>query len=309
LTVFTEPRCVVVGYGSIGSRHARILQELGCNVAVVSRRVLEGVAAYPGLAEAVQQHEPEYVVIANETALHHDALLQLAATGYQGAVLVEKPLFESARTMPAHPFRCLSVAYNLRFHPVIARLKALLADQQILSVHGYVGQYLPDWRPGTDYKQSYSAKADLGGGVLLDLSHDLDYLVWMFGDWLQVTALGGHLSPLEITSDDIFTLLMRFSRCPVAAIQLNYLDRRGRRRLVVNTANHTYEADLIQNKLVIDRTEEVFTVERDDTYRSMHVAMLKGAQGTACSIDEALSTMRLIDASRRSNQHREWVTR
>lgn len=308
MNIVTEPRCVVVGYGSIGSRHTRILQELGCNVAVVSRRALEGLVVYSSLAEAVQHHKPEYVVIANETALHHDALCQLAAEGYQGAVLVEKPLFESTYAMPAHRFRCLSVAYNLRFHPVIARLKALLADQQILSVHGYVGQYLPDWRPGTDYKNSYSAKSDMGGGVLLDLSHDLDYLVWMFGDWLQVTALGGHLSPLEITSDDSFTLLMSLSRCPIAAIQLNYLDRRGRRRLVVNTANHTYEADLIQNRLLIDRTEEVFTVERDDTYRSMHMAMLKETTDASCSIDQALSTMRLIDASRRSNQKHEWIT-
>lgn len=308
MTILTEPRCVVVGYGSIGSRHTRILQELGCRVAVVSRRALEDLVVYSSLAEAVRHHKPEYVVIASETALHHDALLQLAVEGYQGAVLVEKPLFESTRATPAHRFRRLNVAYNLRFHPVIARLKTLLADQQILSVHGYVGQYLPDWRPGTDYKNSYSAKEDMGGGVLLDLSHDLDYLVWMFGDWVQVAALGGHLSSLEITSDDSFTLLMSLSRCRVAAIQLNYLDRRGRRRLIVNTANHTYEADLIRNTLVTDRTEETFTVERDDTYRAMHVAMLRGTDDASCSIDEALSIMRLIDASRRSNQKREWVT-
>ncbi|OQS42504.1 Gfo/Idh/MocA family protein [Chromobacterium haemolyticum] len=307
--MLSKKNCLVVGYGSIGSRHSRILQELGCDVAVVSRRVQVGLNAYASIDEAVRRYQPEYVVIANETALHHDALIQLINADYQGAVLMEKPLFDSSRKVPSHKFNKLRVAYNLRFHPVLVRLKSLLAGQSVLSVHSYVGQYLPNWRPGTDYKQSYSARSDMGGGALLDLSHDLDYLIWMLGDWVQVSALGGHMSALEITSDDLFSMLIRFSHCPVAAIQLNYLDRRGRRGIVVNTAENTYEADLIGNRLIIDATEELFSVERDDAYRLMHLAMLGVGEDFSCTIEEAMTTLHLIDASRQSSHKSEWITR
>ncbi|MBT9493234.1 MAG: Gfo/Idh/MocA family oxidoreductase [Paucibacter sp.] len=288
-------------------RHARILQELGCSVAVVSRRDHASITTYGEIGDAVLNHRPDYVVIANETALHHDELVRLAATGYQGTVLLEKPLFECVKPMPENQFQALRIAYNLRFHPVILRLKSLLEDQNILSVHCYVGQYLPGWRPETDYRHSYSAQSKMGGGVLLDLSHDLDYLNWMLGDWQKVSALGGQLSQLEITSDDIFTLLLSFGQCPIAAVQLNYLDRRGRRSLIVNTAHHTYEADLVSNKIFIDKTEETFNVQRDDTYRSMHAALLRGEFESLCSLSEALSTLKLISASRQSATNQEWV--
>lgn len=300
-----KSRCVVVGYGSIGSRHARILQQLGCDVAIVSRRDSTNFKNFQNVLEAVGQYRPEYVVVANETELHRETLHQLAASGYNGVVLMEKPLFSSVGMVPLHNFKNIRVAYNLRFHPVITRLRELLSNQEVLSVQGYVGQYLPDWRPGVDYRNSYSASSDKGGGALLDLSHDLDYMIWMFGSWLRVTALGGQLSTLEVSSDDLFALLLVFDKCPVASIQLNYLDRRGRRSIVVNTVEHTYEADLIQNKIWIDNTSEVFSVERDDTYRAMHLAMLKDGGGICCTVAEAIAALSLIDATRlAAGEHR-----
>lgn len=309
MTDFAKSRCVIVGYGSIGARHTRILQELGCSVVVVSRRVLETVVAYPSIVEAVQQQKPNYVVIANETALHHDALVQLAAAGYQGMVLMEKPLFETVRAVPIHQFRDLRVAYNLRFHPVIVRLKALLAHQEILSVQAYVGQYLPNWRPGADYRESYSARSEMGGGALLDLSHDLDYLAWMIGPWRRVAAIGGRMSALEITSDDVFSLLYESDRCPAVGVQLNYLDRLGRRRVIANTADHTYEADLVCSSLRVDGEELHFPVERDTSYRAMHAAILSGNPAQACPTQEALDTLALCAAARDAAAGGHWRQR
>ncbi|WP_158529661.1 Gfo/Idh/MocA family protein [Parvibium lacunae] len=306
---FANARCLVVGYGSIGMRHSRILGELGCNVSVMSRRVdaVDSIVSYDNISDALQSQQPNYVVIANETAQHHPTLEQLIELEYQGAVLIEKPLFNVPQRIPENQFSDLRVAYNLRFHPVVLALKSALANQKILSVHSYVGQYLPDWRPGTDYRQSYSAHAKSGGGVLLDLSHDLDYLSWMFGDWLKVTALGGQLSKLELSSDDIFSMLITYAECPIASVQLNYLDRLGRRRIIINTLDHTYEADLIQNKIVIDKDEEYFIVERDDTYRAMHVAMLLNQENFTCTAQEALKTLQLIDAARQCADATKWV--
>lgn len=300
---------LIIGYGSIGSRHARILAELGCHTAIVSRRKVDFPIVYSDLAAALAAEHPDYVVIANATSQHHDTLLALARLGYIGTVLVEKPLFGNWRELPSLPFRKVFVAYNLRFHPIIQRLKALLEGEKILSVQAYVGQYLPDWRPAFDYRASYSASAEQGGGALRDLSHELDYLTWMLGQWERISALGGHLSPLEITSDDIFALMLVTPLCPIITLQLNYLDRMARRFVLINTSNHTIEADLIKGTITIDRDSESFTAGRDDTYRAMHQTILSGNTDSLCSLNEGVETLKLIEAAERAAKHGEWVKR
>ena len=302
-------RALVIGYGSIGARHARLLSELGCHTAVVSKREIDFPEAYTRLEDALEVEQPDYVVIANETSQHNASLTALAQLGYAGTVLVEKPLFNKWIALPSLPFLNVFVAYNLRFHPIIQRLKTLLEGEEILSVQAYVGQYLPDWRPASDYRTSYSASAEQGGGVLRDLSHELDYLSWMLGKWERVSALGGHLSALEITSDDIFALMLVTPTCPIVMLQLNYLDRLARRTLLINTSKHTIEADLIKGAITIDRDCESILVGRDDTYRAMHEAILSGSTNGLCSLDEGGEILRLIEATESAAKHGKWVKR
>lgn len=308
-TGYNFVNALVIGYGSIGSRHARLLAELGCRTTVLSHRKADFPVVYHDLAEALAAENPDYVVIANATKQHYDSLATLARLGYTGTVLVEKPVFDRYVEIRPLDFRKTFVAYNLRFHPVVQRLKALLEGEKALSVQAYVGQYLPDWRPASDYRRSYSASAEQGGGALRDLSHELDYLTWILGGWERVSALGGHFSPLEITSDDVYALMLATPSCPIVTLQLNYLDRRARRFVLVNTANHTFEADLVGGSIAIDRDSEAFAIERDDTYRAMHQAILAGSTGTLCSLDEGLSTLRLIEAAESSVRKGEWVVR
>jgi hypothetical protein len=103
---------------------------------------------------------------------------------------------------------------------------------------------------------------------------------------------------------------MQTSRCPVVSVQVSYLDRVARRRIVVNTENHTIEADLVGGTLAIDGVIEAFSVERDHTYREMHQAMLNhDLTGTLCNAEEAMATMDLIAAAERANIAKEWVIR
>jgi predicted dehydrogenase len=305
----TGQRVLVVGYGSIGARHTRLLCDVGCDVAVVSSRAIDFPQRHGHLREGWLVHRPTLVVVANATSAHHATLVELAQLGHVGDVLVEKPVFDHVLPLPANHFRQLRVAYNLRFHPVLIRLREALADQRVISVQAYVGQYLPSWRSGTDYRFCYSAHADQGGGALLDLSHDLDYLGWMTGSWQRVAAVGGHMSPLEISSDDVFSLLYESERCPVIGVQLNYLDRLGRRQVIVNTAEHTYEVDLVRSSLNIDGEELHFPVERDTTYRAMHAAMLSDNPMQVCTVQEALDTLALCDAARDAAVDGRWRKR
>lgn len=302
-------KALVVGYGSIGSRHLSVLAELGCRVAAVSSRDLPEVLRFAGIAEALQQFEPDYVVIATETAQHHAGVCALADAGFSGIVLVEKPLFHEVKELPPHSFRAGFVAYNLRFHPLVQRLRLLLENESIVSAQAYVGQYLPGWRPQRDYRAGYSADGSAGGGVLRDISHELDYLTWILGDWQRLTALGGHFSNLEITSDDVFAVMMCTDRCPVVTVQLNYLDRLSRRQLVVNTTRRTIALDFIAGQLCLDDAREEFNVDRDYTYREMHRSVLDGSYHTLCSFAQGADVVRMIAAAEAAVAQRSWIWR
>ena len=303
-------KALVIGYGSIGRRHARVLAELGCQVAVVSRRAVEFKPCYADLAKALNDWQPAYVVVAARTSEHHQTLALLAEQGFQGRVLVEKPLFDRPLPLPEHSFSVTAVAYNLRCHPLLRRLSEFLSkERRLVAAHVYVGSHLSQWRPGTDYRESYSARRQEGGGVLRDLSHELDYAGWLFGPWQRLTALGGHLSSLEIDSDDAYSLLMETERCKVVSIHLNYLDRTLRREILVHTDLHTVHVDLIGNVFELDGARETQTVERDATYRAEHEAMLQRNGEGLCSLSEAVETLATIEAAERAAGTHAWITR
>lgn len=301
-------KAVVVGYGSIGARHVRLLRELNCSVSVVSRREIDHAPRYPTVAAALAQERPDYVVVANRTSEHAATLRELQAGGFRGPVLVEKPLFDVPGELPDGMARNVYVAYNLRFHPAIQVLRDRLAGERPVSAHVYVGQYLPSWRPGTDYRASYSARRSEGGGVLRDLSHELDYLLWLFGGWRSVTAVGGHYSTLEIDADDVFSVTLELERCPVVTVNMNYLDRIGQRRFVINTDARTLRADLVAGTLELDGAMQHVGCDRDQTYRLQHQAVLGGDIRALSTAEEGIEVVRLIEAIEQANARRVWVS-
>jgi predicted dehydrogenase len=303
-------RVLVVGFGSIGMRHARLLGQMGLEVAVVSRRAVDFSRVYGTIEQGLNDFLPDYVVVASRTNEHAEDFRALARLGFDGVVLMEKPLFGTDEAIPENRFSRCHVAYNLRFHPVVLAFRDRLADLRPITVSAYCGQYLPDWRPHTDYRQGYSAIKGQGGGVLRDLSHELDYMGWMLGEWTRMTAIGGHFSHLEVDSDDCFALLMQTSRAPIATVCLNYLDTRLRREIVAITDTGTLRADL-PGGLVEWRGEAVgrFTVERDDTYIAQHRAVIEGDETILCSLTEGKATIRLIAAAERAAAGLTWIGR
>ena len=122
-----------------------------------------------------------------------------------------------------------------------------------------------------------------------------------------MAALGGHWSGLEIDSDDTFVLLGAFARCPAASIQVNYLDRRTCRELVINTVDHSFAVDLIAGTFRRDREAlENFTQDRDHMLRALHQAVLAGASGP-CDVDDGRRVVEMIAAAERAARERVWV--
>ena len=279
-------------------------------MAVVSSCLIDFVPYYPNLTQALPDWQPEYVVVANRTSDHYQTVECLVKYGFQGCILIEKPLFGQPFGLPSHSFSLAAVAYNLRCHPLLMKLKSLLDDSaQLITANIHAGSYLPDWRLNTDYRQSYSAKKLQGGGVLRDLSHELDYALWFFGPWQRLTASGSHLSNLEIDSDDAYTLLMETRHCPLVSIHMNYLDRIPRREILVNTYQHTIHVDLINNTIAVDGVVESVSVGRDDTYRAEHQAMLASNAEGLCTLEESMETLATIEAAERAAMSHTWITR
>lgn len=300
-------KVVVVGYGSIGQRHAEVLTELGCAVAVVSRRPGVFGIQYKHIKEALIDWAPEYCVIASRTSEHALDLEALNMAGFTGKLLIEKPIFSEARAMPAHQASLVRVAFNLRCHPLMQALLEAMQGYEIRAVHGYVGQYLSNWRPGQDYRQSYSASAEAGGGVLLDLSHDIDIMAQIVGDWTALTALGGKFSSLEITSDDCFGLLFQSQTCPVATLNMNYLDHRARREYLVHCDDFSFKADFIAGTL--EKNGQIIfqqAMARNDTYSEMHTRMLQHDGKGLCTVNHGLRLLKTIAAAREAANQKVW---
>ncbi len=285
---------LVVGAGSIGQRHAAILRDMGFDVAVVSRHA---VGAFRTIGAALSSSPCDYAVVASETSRHLSDADALLNEGFTGPLLIEKPLCTAAELGNIRTGHDIRVGYQLRFHPAMQWLKRQLGDAMAISVQAYVGQHLPTWRPGRDYRSTESARVDAGGGALNDLSHELDMLDWLFGGWQSVAALGGRDSSLEIETDDHFALLCGLERCRAATVELNYLDRAGRRRMIVNTDDATYEVDLVAGTIrKDDEAPQVCAAGKDGPIRAMHQSVLSGAD-VATDLASARRTMCLIAAA------------
>ena len=246
--------------------------------------------------------------MANRTSEHQDTVASLASLGFRGRLLVEKPLLAERTALPKHQFALAVVAYNLRMHPLLRRLRDALRDETAATASIYVGSYLPSWRP-EDYRVGYAASKAQGGGVLRDLSHEIDYTLWLFGPWKRLAAHGGHVSTLEIDTEDAFTIMMEAKRCPLVSIHMNYLDRATRRDVGVTTDRHSYRVDLVTNSFAIDGATQQLEIERDDTYRAEHQAMLSGDTAGLCTLEEGIETLAVIEAAERAAAKKEWVAR
>jgi predicted dehydrogenase len=285
---------LVIGYGSIGSRHARILKDLGQEVAVVSQQTGLAFPTFPNVELALTSHNPRLVVIANETASHYSTLVELSKTQYRGTVLVEKPLFHKVFPEPKHSFKNIIIAYNLRCHPLMLRVREELGNKKLLFLHIYTGQHLSTWRPGRNYRQIYSSSHSGGGGVLRDLSHELDYAQLLAGGWSRLKAIGGKLSSLEIDVDDSFSIIFQGPRCPLVSVSINYLDHISQRQIIVNLDDATVKADFVKGTLQINGHTELVNSDPDASYIQMHKQLLSENYQGLCNFNEAMSVLNMI---------------
>ncbi len=327
-------RFVIMSLGSIGRRHLKNLRNTlpDAGIAVWRREGAVGSDVPSGadcvcrsLAE-VLEYAPDAAIIASPASLHLDAAMALAASGIH--LFVEKPLSVSAEGIDKL-IRCcrerevvLMVGYNLRFMPSLARMRELVIAGEIgtvLTARAEVGQYLPDWRPGSDYRNGVTAQFDLGGGVLLELSHDIDYVLWMLGLPDRVTAVGGKFSNLELDVEDVAEVLMEYDRPRrLVSIHLDMVQRSPTRscRIVGSEGVLVWDAiaDRVDHFNIKDRQWQQVAVQQLADKNLMYIDQLKAfvdcietRKVPACGGNEGLQVLKVVDAARVSMRSRRSV--
>ena len=292
----------MVGYGSIGKRHFDILNNFDevNSIGVVTKQNIDELDTYKSLQDIENISIYDYFIIATETSKHFEQLDYICRHTTDKYILVEKPLFDKEHTLEGCDNNVF-VAYNLRFHPLLQKLKAILADEDVYYANILAGQYLPTWRPNQDYRESYSAKLSLGGGVLRDLSHELDYINWLFGDITVVSSINTKISDLEIESDDIFTALAKTDKGAIINVTMDYISKTPLRRITIHTKTKTIEADMVTNtinlfdKNGIKSSIKPDKVHRDYTYTNMHKAIINNNFENTCSFEEGLRIVDIIE--------------
>lgn len=319
-------KCLVVGSGSIARRHIANLRQLlpqaevGC-VSASGRALAVGeTPATTCLAsfEEALAWGAELAVVASPAPLHLDHATALLETGI--AVLIEKPLSDSLARHQAAAERLLpwrdriEVAYNLRFLSSCRRMQGLLAEQvvgRVHSIHIDLGQYLPDWRPQSDYRRNVSANRVLGGGVLLELSHEFDYLTYLFGRFDRVFCVIRQSGELEIDVEDQADILMTRADGVLAQLHMDFLQRKATRHCKVVGQQGNLHWDLITNSITRETAagQQMLFAEPEADLNEMYLELLRGfiemaERRTAPRIpyEDGLAVLAMVDAMRLSSE-------
>jgi len=232
---------LIAGLGSIGQRHLRNLLHLGVEDIALLRTspqpldFASHLPVYTDLDQALAA-APDLVMVTNPTAKHLQVALPAAKAGCH--LFIEKPISHTWDGIPDlldvvnEQNLVTLVGFDLHFDPGLGLVKSLLNDDRIgslVSIQAQVGQYLPDWHPWEDYRQSVSASRATGGGVILDLIHELDYVSWLMGPVVAITCLAGQVSSLEIETEDVACMLLEFDGGTIGTIHLDYVQRSASR--------------------------------------------------------------------------------
>ena len=302
---------LIVGLGSIGLKHIKALFTIDEKAEIYALRssresgnIEKGVRNIYSIEEI--KEKPDFTIIANPTRFHSEAIKKLVVLNCP--LFIEKPVLsdykegEALRKIINDHKVPTYVACNLRFHPAIKYLKNWFSENnvQVYEVNIYCGSYLPDWRKNKDYRTVYSAHAEMGGGVHLDLIHELDYCYWLFGKPQKVDSVIRKVSALEIDSMDsaVYTLVYeKFT----ATIVLNYFRKDAKRGIEILTSEGTVYADILTATVSHSGQEKIevpgYSMEQTYTDQmSYFISALRENRVLMNDFEEALSVLKIATA-------------
>ena len=306
-------KILFAGLGSIGKRHLKnvvdFLDARGdtCEIAAIRSDVTKQTELYSDLITKTYSYDEEIskeydiLFVTNPTSKHYDTIKKYSKNVKH--IFIEKPVFdksdENIETLNLKKDGVYYVAAPLRYNAALQYVKNNLDLSKVISVRSICSSYLPDWRPGQDYRSTYSAHKELGGGVAIDLIHEWDYFTWLFGVPDAVYCLSGHNSELEINSEDIAIYIAKKGKLTFE-LHLDYFGRKTMRELQLFMPDDTVNVDIANGEIhyLCSGKTIAFHEERND-YQIREIAhffdMVDHKTANDNDINEALKTMKIAE--------------
>jgi predicted dehydrogenase len=327
---------LIAGLGSIGRRHLRNLVALGEKDILLYRTFqstlpdedLDGFPVETELQAALDQR-PDAVIVSNPTSLHLNVALPATEAGCH--ILLEKPVSHSmdgldqlAAAVERSGSRVL-VGFQFRFHPSLLQIDRWILAGEIgrpLSVRAAYGEYLPRMHPWEDYRTSYSARRDLGGGVILTLCHPLDYIRWLLGEVEELWSFVGRVNDFELTVEDTAEIGLRLTNGVIGSVHLDfnrrppgqYLEIVGARGTIrwdqEDGVAHIYRASLDQDKAGWRTFAPPQGYQRNDMFLDQmrhFLSVVQGKEQPRCSLEDGRRALELTLAAHESHRLRQII--
>lgn len=300
-------KILIIGLGLIGKKHLKAINSVQPHTEIFALRSRKDAEKYSDVINIYNLDEiastaVDFAIIANPTFEHKRTITQLVEYGFP--LFIEKPIYYSldiedlVNLVVSKGIRTY-VACNLRFLDCIKFIKdklTQLQDKKLNEVNVYCGSYLPDWRPNVDFRKIYSAIPELGGGVHIDLIHELDYLYWLFGMPKQVNKIFKNQSSLSISSFDYANYLLDYDGF-CASVILNYYRRESKRSFELVFDDETWNIDLLKNQIACNN-QIFFSSEKRiaDTYQTQmeyFINCLSKKYNTYNTISDAYNVLKI----------------
>lgn len=327
-----EQNILLIGLGSIGTRHLNNLVALGyTNINIVTRlgkvkKGFEKYRFYPSIEEACIDQTFNIAIIATPTANHISDLLKILENNIKN-IYIEKPIAHSLdEALKAEKKLVKSkvnivVGYDLHFDPGLLLMKEYIDTKKIGKVVSFiseVGQYLPDWRPDIDYRKSMSANKSLGGGVMLDLVHEFDYLNWLLGPIKSIYGKNNKISNLDIDTEDVSVNIIETASGALGTLHLDYLQCEISRKCKIigeeGVMVWNYSEATLKYMLHKERIWHVYeynSYKRNDRFKDIIQSFMSSVNSEhdnrLVNFDAAINSLKLIKAAKKSNINNKMV--
>ena len=289
---------LIIGYGSIGKRYYHILKKNNKQNQIknLSKHVKKNKTFINKRSE-IKKLKPDLVIICSKTSDHVKDLKLVNKYFKNTKILIEKPIFSKVEKIKRNSNK-IFVGYNLRFHPLLQKLIRSLKNKKIFNIYINCSSYLPNWRKNINYSSSSSASDVKGGGVLKDLSHELDYLFLILNKVNINYFQNKKISNLNIKTNDYFSL-NGSSGNTIINMNLKYFSLKAYRFITVDCENTHFNLDLIKNSLLVQTKKKykLFILKKfnmNDTYLNQVFSILNNKK-QACSFEEGLKITNFIE--------------
>jgi predicted dehydrogenase len=321
-------KVILVGFGSIGKRHLRNIISLGYNdVVVVSpsgklEDEFSSLKVYKTIEEGLSLSTFDVAIISNPTAVHLTSFQVLLKANIPN-IYIEKPIshnyegIEKILEQLDITKHNIKVGFDLHYDLGLQKVKELIISKtigNIVSVNAQVGQYLPDWRPHEDYSNGMSAKKETGGGVMLDLVHEFDYLYWLLGNVDTIASFNKNSGSLNIETEDVAEVLLKFDNGIIGTIHLDYLQPKLVRNCMFTGSEGSIFWNLVDSKVKWinkEKQENEFDYkgfERNDRFLNiMRDFLALQTNGKTTSFEQGLQSLRMVLAAKYSSEQNVFV--